>query len=95
MKIARVTNIVSAIEELQSASVWVYAADMDGESIYSADLTGKAAFVRGGEGNGVRPVTAKACDKTVALPLRGKVNSLNASVACGVVVYEALRQRLK
>ena len=95
MKIARVTNIVSAIEELQSAGVWVYAADMDGENIYSADLTGKAAFVIGGEGNGVRPVTAKACDKTVALPLRGKVNSLNASVACGVVVYEALRQRLK
>ena len=95
MKIARVTNIVSAIEELQSAGVWVYAADMDGENIYSADLTGKAAFVIGGEGNGVRPVTAKACDKTVALPLRGKVNSRNASVACGVVVYEALRQRLK
>lgn len=94
MKIARVTNIVSAIEELQRADVWVYAADMDGEDIYKTDLTGKAAFVIGGEGGGVRPVTAKACDKKVALPLMGKVNSLNASVACGVVVYEALRQRL-
>lgn len=94
MKIARVTNIVSAIEELQRAGVWVYAADMDGEDIYKTDLTGKAAFVIGGEGGGVRPVTAKACDKKVALPLMGKVNSLNASVACGVVVYEALRQRL-
>ncbi len=95
VKIAKVTNIVSVIEELQNAGVWVYAADMDGENIYSTDLTGKAAFVIGGEGKGVRPVTAKACDKVVALPLKGKVNSLNASVACGVVVYEALRQRLK
>ena len=94
IKIARVTNINSAIEELQQNGVWVFAADMSGEDIYKTDLKGKIALVIGGEGLGVKKLTKQLCDKTVALPIRGQVNSLNASVACGIVVYEALRQRL-
>ena len=94
VKIARVTNINSAIEELQQNGVWVYAADMDGEDIYKTDLKGKIALVIGGEGSGVKKLTKQLCNKTIALPIFGQVNSLNASVACGIVVYEALRQRL-
>lgn len=90
--VAKVTNINEAIETLKSAGVWVYCADMDGESVYSADLSGAAAFVIGGEGSGVKRLTKSVCDKTVSLPVRGKVNSLNASVACGIMVYEKLRQ---
>lgn len=94
MRVARVTNINSAIEELQKAGVWVFCADMDGEDIYKTDLKGNVALVIGGEGSGVKKLTKQLCDKCIALPIRGKVNSLNASVACGIVVYEALRQRL-
>lgn len=94
MRVARVTNINSAIEELQKAGVWVFCADMDGEDIYKTDLKGNVALVIGGEGSGVKKLTKQLCDKCIALPICGKVNSLNASVACGIVVYEALRQRL-
>ncbi len=93
MKIARVTNVNDAVKQLKERGVWVYAADMDGQEIYSADLTGKTALVIGGEGSGVSRLTKSLCDGAVALPLKGKVNSLNASVACGIAVYEAVRQR--
>lgn len=95
IKVAKVVNVNDAIEELKKRGVWVYCADMDGESIYNVDLTGAAAFVIGGEGSGVKRLTKNLCDRVVALPVRGKVNSLNASVACGVVVYEKLRQEQK
>lgn len=95
IRVAKVTNINDAIEELKKIGVWVYCADMDGESIYESDLTGAVAFVVGGEGNGVKRLTKKLCDKVVSLPMRGQINSLNASVACGVVVYEKVRQSLK
>lgn len=94
VKVAKVTNINDAIEELKSKNVWVYAADMDGGSIYDARLTGAIAFVIGGEGQGVKRLTKQKCDGVVALPMYGKVNSLNASVAAGIVVYEYLRQNL-
>lgn len=94
IRVAKVTNINEAIETLKKQGVWVYCADMDGESIYDAKLDGAAAFVIGGEGAGVKRLTKSVCDKTVSLPVRGKVNSLNASVACGIVVYEKLRQDL-
>ena len=93
--VAKVVNINDTIEELKSRGVWVFCADMDGESIYDTDLRGAAAFVIGGEGSGVKRLTKKLCDRVVALPVRGKVNSLNASVACGVVVYEKVRQDMK
>jgi 23S rRNA (guanosine2251-2'-O)-methyltransferase len=93
MKIARVTNINNAIKQLQENGVWVYACDMDGEDIYKTNLKGSIALVIGGEGSGVSKLTREVCDGIVSLKLKGKVNSLNASVACGIAVYEAVRQR--
>jgi len=93
VKIARVTNINNAIKQLQQAGVWVYACDMDGKEITTQNLTGSVALVIGSEGFGVSKLTREICDGIVSLKLKGKVNSLNASVACGVAVYEAVRQR--
>lgn len=95
VKIAKVTNINYAIEYLKEKNIWVYSADMDGESIYDTDLTGPCALVIGGEGDGVHQTTRKLCDGIVCLPMFGKVNSLNASVATGIAVYEVIRQRMK
>lgn len=93
MKIARVTNINNAIKQMQAAGVWVYALDMDGEEITGCNLTGSVAIVVGSEGNGIGRLTRELCDGVVSLQLNGKVNSLNASVACGIAVYEVVRQR--
>ncbi len=93
VKIAKVTNINNAIRELQQKGVWVYALDMDGQEITKTNLTGSVALVVGNEGNGISQLTRKVCDGVVSLKLNGKVNSLNASVACGIAVYEVVRQR--
>ena len=90
--VAKVTNINDTIDELKKLGVWVYAADMDGNSVYDTDLSGAVAFVIGGEGEGVKRLTLGKCDGVVSIPMRGKVNSLNASVAAGVVTFEKLRQ---
>ncbi len=95
VKICKVTNLNDAIRYLRDEGVFVYAADMDGDSVYSTDLTGDIAVVVGGEGGGVRPLTRKLCDGAISLPQFGKVNSLNASVACGILLYEAVRQRIR
>lgn len=95
MLVAKVTNVNDAIDELKERGVWVYAADMDGDDIYKTKLTGATAFVIGGEGGGVKRLTKQKCDGSVALPMRGKVNSLNASVAAGLVVYEYIRQNIE
>lgn len=92
-KIARVANINNAIKQLQQAGVWVYACDMDGEEITHTNLSGSVALVVGGEGSGVGKLTRELCDGVVSLKLKGKVNSLNASTACGIAVYEVVRQR--
>lgn len=93
MKIARVTNVNNAIKQLQQAGLWVYACDMDGQEITSVNPTGSVGLVIGGEGSGVGKLTREVCDGIVSLKLKGKVNSLNASVACGIAVYEVVRQR--
>ncbi|MDR2090261.1 MAG: 23S rRNA (guanosine(2251)-2'-O)-methyltransferase RlmB [Clostridiales bacterium] len=94
VKIARVTNINDAIRTLKDEFINIVAADMDGEPIYSAKpLRGDIALVIGGEGEGVHALTKKLCDRVVSLPTLGKVNSLNASVACGIALYEIIRQR--
>ena len=93
VKVAKVANLNDAIRELKEDGYTVLAADMDGDSIYSTDLRGDLAIVIGGEGNGVHQLTKKLCDGVVALPQKGKVNSLNASVACGIILYECVRQR--
>lgn len=91
--VAKIGNINDAIRKLKEEFVNVYCADMGGESIYDARFDGDVAIVVGSEGFGVKELTAKLCDKSVAIPQRGKVNSLNASVACGIICYEAVRQR--
>lgn len=93
VKIARVTNVNNALRDLQQAGVWVYALDMEGQEITSADLTGAVALVVGSEGSGISDYTKKCCDGVLSLRLKGKVNSLNASVACGIALYEVVRQR--
>ncbi len=93
VKIARVTNVNNAIKQLKENGVWVYALDMDGDEITSVNLRGAVALVVGSEGNGVSAYARRLCDGIVSLKLKGKVNSLNASVACGVAVYEVVRQR--
>lgn len=92
MRVAKVTNVNDAIDALKNAGVWVYCADMDGEDVYSARLTGPAAFVIGGEGEGVKRLTKQKCDAVLKIPMFGQINSLNASVATGILLYERVRQ---
>lgn len=93
VKVAMVTNINDTIRELRDDFVSVYCADMDGKSMYDTYMTGDLALVIGGEGSGVKPLTRKLCDGAISIAMFGNINSLNASVACGIVVYEAVRQR--
>ena len=95
VKVARVTNITRLIESLQKSGVWVYAAAMEGERFDKVDFSGAVALVVGGEGDGVSRLVLEKCDRKVALPLRGKIDSLNASVAAGILMYEIVRSRLK
>jgi len=92
VKVAKVTNVNDAIEYLKQQNVWVYAAELGGDDIYKTNLTGAIAFVVGGEGKGVSKLTKQKCDGVITLPMRGQVNSLNASVAAGIVAYEYVRQ---
>lgn len=95
MLIAKVTNLKDAIDDLKDNGVWVYVAETGGEDIYKKKLNGAVAVVIGSEGNGVKQSIRSYCDGIITLPLKGKVNSLNASVACGIVVFEILRQKLQ
>ncbi len=94
MKVARVGNLAQTIDELKKKNIWVYAADMDGQPWCKTDFSGGAALVVGSEGNGVSRLVKEKCDLTVSLPMRGRVNSLNASVAAGIIMYEIAKQRL-
>lgn len=91
--VARVANINDAIRELKERGVWVYGLDMDGEDWCATDMTGATALVVGSEGRGVSRLVRENCDFILSLPMNGRVNSLNASVACGIVMYEVARQR--
>ena len=93
VKIAKVTNINQAIDALKENGIWTYALELGGGDIYKSDLKGKTALVVGGEDSGVNKLTLKKCDGIVTIPLCGKVNSLNASVATGIGVFEVVRQR--
>ncbi len=93
VKIARVVNINDAIKKLKENLIWVYALELGGEDIYKTNLKGKLALVIGGEDTGVNKLTKNLCDGVVAIPMHGKINSLNASVATGIAVFEATRQR--
>lgn len=92
--VARVTNIVNTLDELKERGCWVYGADMNGESYCTADLKGASVLVIGSEGKGLGRLVKEKCDAVLSLPMLGKINSLNASVAAGVLMYEFTRQRL-
>jgi 23S rRNA (guanosine2251-2'-O)-methyltransferase len=90
----QVVNLSRTLEFLKKAGLWLYGAAPDApEEMYAADLTGPAAVVLGGEGGGLRRLTREHCDKLVRIPMAGKVDSLNVSVAAGILLYEAARQR--
>ena len=91
--IAKVTNISSTLESLKKHGLWVVGADMDGELYTSKDLTGPIALVIGSEGKGLGRLVKEKCDFLVRIPQKGKISSLNASVAAGVLMYEIVRQR--
>lgn len=94
MPVVRVSNITETLKLLKKRGVWVYGLDMDGQSWCQTDFTGSVALVVGSEGRGISRLVKEHCDAIVSLPMRGKINSLNASVACGIMVYEVARQRL-
>ena len=93
MRVARVTNIPNTIDELKKQGVWVYGADMEGKDYTTFDFSGATAIVIGNEGRGIGRLVGEKCDEIVSLPMAGKINSLNASVAAGVLMYEVLRKR--
>ncbi len=95
MKIARVTNISDSIEELKKAGLWICGTDINAEKYYyNQDLTGPLGIVIGNEGKGISEKVKKNCDFNVKIPMRGKITSLNASVSTGIIVYEAVKQRV-
>lgn len=94
MLVARVVNLSRLIEELKEFGIWIYAVEPTAEKLYTGlDMTGPLALVLGGEGKGIRPGVLKECDDRVAIPMRGKVESLNVSAAAAVTLFEVVRQR--
>ncbi len=92
--VAKVTNLGQTIEELKKRGLWFVCADMGGTSMYGLDLKGPIGLVIGAEGNGVSRLVREKCDMTAQIPMRGDIDSLNASVAAGILAYEIVRQRL-
>ncbi|MBR0413623.1 MAG: 23S rRNA (guanosine(2251)-2'-O)-methyltransferase RlmB [Clostridia bacterium] len=93
VKVARVTNLAAALEEMKKRNVWLYCLDMDGQDYRQVDYTGAVGLVVGSEGRGVSRLIKQTCDVTVSLPMKGKVNSLNASVAAAVLMYAVAQGR--
>ena len=93
--VAKVTNLGATIDELKKKGLWFVCADMGGETMYRLNLTGPIGLVIGSEGEGVSRLVKEKCDMTAAIPMKGDIDSLNASVAAGVLAYEIVRQRLK
>ena len=93
MPVVRVTNLAATIDELKERGVWIYSADMDGKTYSQTDFSSAVGLVIGSEGNGVGKLIREKSDFIVSLPMKGKINSLNASVAAGILMYEVARQR--
>lgn len=93
--VAKVTNLSQTIEELKKEGLWFVCADMDGEIMYKQNLTGPIGLVIGNEGEGVGRLVKSKCDLVARIPMQGDIDSLNASVAAGVLAYEVVRQRLQ
>lgn len=92
--VAKVTNLSATIRELKEEGMWFVCADMDGQLMYHVDMKGPLGLVIGSEGAGVSKLVKEQCDFTAAIPMKGNIDSLNASVAAGVLAYEAVRQRM-
>lgn len=93
MRVARVTNIANLLDELKKYGVWIYGADMNGTDYTECDFSGSCAIVIGNEGKGISRLVREKCDVIVSLPMKGKINSLNASVAAGILMYNAIKNR--
>ena len=93
--VAKVTNLSATIEELKEKGMWFVCADMGGTTMYNLNLTGPIGLVIGNEGDGVSRLVKEKCDFVASIPMKGEIDSLNASVAAGVLAYEIVRQRLK
>ncbi|WP_040196646.1 23S rRNA (guanosine(2251)-2'-O)-methyltransferase RlmB [Candidatus Soleaferrea massiliensis] len=93
LPVVRVSNITATMQQLKKQGVWLYGADMDGQNWCEQDYSGPVGLVIGSEGHGIGKLVRETCDFIVSLPMCGKVNSLNASVACGIMMYEITRQR--
>jgi 23S rRNA (guanosine2251-2'-O)-methyltransferase len=91
--VAETANLPRAVQDLKDAGFWIYGADMAGEAIQSRDLRGRVALILGGEGSGISRLLREACDGLVSIPTKGRLDSLNVSVAAGVLFYEVTRQR--
>ncbi len=94
MKIVRVTNLVNTIKLLKDKGFWIFGTDMDGTDYKSLDYKGKTAIICGNEGSGMSRLVKDNCDFIASIKMNGKVNSLNASVATGIIIFEAIRQRI-
>ncbi|MBE5973524.1 23S rRNA (guanosine(2251)-2'-O)-methyltransferase RlmB [Lacrimispora sp.] len=92
--VAKVTNLTAVMEDLKKKGMWFVCADMDGESMYRLNLKGPIGLVIGSEGSGVGRLVKETCDMVASIPMKGNIDSLNASVAAGVLAYEIVRQRL-
>lgn len=93
--VAKVTNLTKTMKELKEKGLWFVCADMDGESMYKLNLTGPIGLVIGNEGEGVSRLVKETCDFVASIPMKGDIDSLNASVAAGVLAYEIVRQRME
>ena len=93
MRVARVNNISALIDDLKKRGVWVFGADMNGTDYSECDFSGACAIVIGNEGKGISRLVREKCDVIVSLPMKGKINSLNASVAAGILMYSAMKDR--
>lgn len=94
MPVAKVTNLKNTMEDLKKEGIWFACADMAGDVMYKTNLKGPIGLVIGNEGEGVSRLVREACDMYVSIPMKGKIDSLNASVACGILAYEIVRQRM-
>jgi 23S rRNA (guanosine2251-2'-O)-methyltransferase len=92
---AETANLPRAAEELKKAGFWIYGADMEGDCLYDRGFWGKKAIILGGEGSGISRLLRESCDAMIAIPSLGRIDSLNVSVAAGVIFYEVMRQRNK
>lgn len=92
--VARVSNLNDTIIKLKQKGIWIISCDMSGDSMYDTNLTGPIGIVIGNEGKGVSKLVKKNSDLTVSIPMKGEINSLNASVSCGIICYEIFRQRI-